>query len=80
MMIIGEFLRLAKEIHDARPPLSAPIVLLDAAAEAGIETPLVIAESGEPVPALLASILPPGAVVLRVVRGNTLKPAPLVAL
>jgi hypothetical protein len=79
MMIIGEFLRLAKEIHDARPPLSAPIVLLDAAAEAGTEMPLVISESDKPVPALLASILPPGAVVLRVVRSSTLKPAVVVA-
>jgi hypothetical protein len=76
MMVIGEFLRLAKEIHDARPPLSAPIVLLDEAAEAGTEMPLVIAESDRPVPEVLASVLPPGSVVLRVVRSNVL-PQPL---
>ena len=67
-MNVGEFLRLAKEVHDARPPLGAPIVLLDEMAEVKAVAPFVIVESDEPVPASISSVLPLGSIVLRVAR------------
>lgn len=71
-MIIGEFLKLAKDLYEMRAPLGAPLLLIDEAAAAGEAEPFVVVPGDEPVPTSLMPEAAAGALCLHVRRRTSL--------